>query len=186
MTWQHLDASGREQASISLGVGLTLIACGTLCHENTGTLLNYRMCTNRKGWVNQVVIDVVMPINAKLKLQRRADGRWLINGLERPEFDCCTEFDLQYSGLTISFPIRRLKLEVGESQVRASLFIRLPQLVLEICQQSYTRLPDQNGKVHYLYSSPRYSSEITVNAFGLTEHFSGFLRRIPNTRNTHS
>ncbi|WP_024301641.1 putative glycolipid-binding domain-containing protein [Pseudogulbenkiania sp. MAI-1] len=178
MTWQHLAASGREQVNVSLGVGLTLVACGTLCHEDTGTLLSYRMCTNRKGWVNQVVIDAAMPLNAKLKLQRRTDGRWLINDLERPEFDGCTEFDLQCSGLTISFPIRRLKLEVGEHQERASLFIRLPQLVLEICQQSYTRLPDQNGKARYLYRSPVYSSEITVDALGLAEHVGGLLHRV--------
>jgi hypothetical protein len=180
LSWQRLDEPGFEQVSLELGRGLALTACGSLRHDDSDTRLNYRMSTNREGWISRVQIDVESPAKTRLAVHRLSDGRWLIDGAERPEFDQCSELDLQCGALTNAFAIRRLALEKGQCREMGVLFVRLPELSLEICPQSYSRLPDLDGRACYLYRSPGYSAEITVDAQGFTEHYSGFLRRITN------
>lgn len=177
--WQRLDCPGLEQAEIETGAGLSLSASGSLLHADTGASLRYRMQLDHHGRLSHAHIDLSAPDARQLTLQHAETGRWLVNGQPEPAWDGCPELDLQACGLTNAFPIRRLKLAVGDSAELSMLFIRLPALTPAVCPQRYIRLPDRDGMPCYRYESPGFAADIVVDQQGFTVHYSDFLQRLP-------
>ncbi|AXE32925.1 putative glycolipid-binding domain-containing protein [Chromobacterium phragmitis] len=177
--WQRLDSPGLEQVQIDTGADLALTASGSLLHAGTGASLRYRMQLDHHGRLSHAQIDVSAPEPRQLTLQHAESGRWLVNGQPQPAWDACQELDLQACGLTNAFPIRRLKLGVGDSVELHMLFVRLPSLEPTICPQRYTRLPDHDGMPCYRYESPGFAADIVVDEQGFTLHYSDFLQRLP-------
>ncbi|UTH73713.1 putative glycolipid-binding domain-containing protein [Chromobacterium sp. IIBBL 290-4] len=178
--WQRLDCPGLEQVELETGADLALSASGSLLHTDSGASLRYRMQLDHHGRLSHAHIDLSAPEAKQLTLQHTESGRWLINGMAQPAWDACQELDLQACGLTNAFPIRRLKLGVGDSVELAMLFVRLPTLTPTVCPQRYTRLPDQNGLRRYHYASPGFAADILVDEQGFTIHYSDFLQRLPS------
>ncbi|WP_052878063.1 putative glycolipid-binding domain-containing protein [Chromobacterium subtsugae] len=179
--WQRLDCTGLEQVQLETGSGLSLSASGSLLHADSGTSLRYRMQLDHHGRLSHAHIDVSAPEPRQLTLQHTESGRWLLNGQAQPAWDGCQELDLQACGLTNAFPIRRLKLGVGDSVELSMLFVRLPSLEPTRCPQRYTRLPDRDGLACYRYQSPGFAADIIVDEQGFTIHYSDFLQRLPDS-----
>ncbi|POZ60064.1 putative glycolipid-binding domain-containing protein [Chromobacterium alticapitis] len=177
--WQRQDSPGLEQVQIDIGADLALTASGSLLHADSGVSLRYQMRLDHHGRLAHAHIDVSSPEPRQLTLQHTESGRWLLNGQPEPAWDDCQELDLQSCGLTNAFPIRRLKLGIGDSVELSMLFVRLPGLEPTICPQRYTRLPDQDGHACYRYESPGFAADLTIDAQGFTLHYSDFLQRLP-------
>lgn len=180
LLWQRLDNPGLEQAEVETGDGLSLMASGSLLHADTGISLRYRIELDQLGRLSHAHFDTSAPSAHQLTLHHTEDGIWLVNGQPEPAWSDCQELDLQACGLSNSFPIRRLKLAVGESVQLAMLFVRLPELSPSICPQRYTRLPDCDKQACYRYESPGCTANIIVDEQGFTLHYSDFLQRLPN------
>jgi len=71
---------------------------------------------------------------------------------------------------TNTLPIRRLNLEVGQSQQVTAAWLKFPELKLEILFQLYTRLSPQR----YRYQSgTSFSAELLVDDLGLVTVYPG-------------
>src|SRR5690606_30533173 len=71
-------------------------------------ILTDGQCTTRR------VTVTVSPEGRTLAIEHDGNGRWTVDGDERPDLSECRDVDLGISPSTNTLPIRRLGLEVGE------------------------------------------------------------------------
>lgn len=71
------------------------------------------------------------------------EGNWT-DADERPipAFNGCMDIDIQWSPLTNTLPVNRLRLAVGDEHVIRVVYFALPSLELSVVKQEYTRLDD--------------------------------------------
>lgn len=100
-----------------------------------------------------------------------AQRNWRWNNRELPECKGLADVDLGFSPCTNTLPIRRLKLQPGESRDLTVAWVRYPELDVVDFQQRYTRL-DQH---RYRYESLRsdFKAELTVDELGLVRSYEG-------------
>jgi hypothetical protein len=91
-----------------------------------------------------------------------------------PELEGCIDVDLGFSPSTNTLPIRRLRLDVGESAKVAAAWLRWPELTVERLEQRYERLAPNR----YRYSSGRFEAELQVDDAGLVLEYGTYWRAI--------
>lgn len=108
------------------------------------------------GWVGDREIDV--------ELQVESDHHWLLNGMDQPAVQGCTDVDLNFSPSTNLLPIRRLDLSIGQQAQVSAAWLRFPAFKLERLDQIYRRLDETT----YQYESGggTFVAELKVNDFG--------------------
>lgn len=99
------------------------------------------------------------------------DGRWT-DAEEKhiPELDGCFDVDIQWSPLTNSLPVNRIRLQQGEPQEIRVAYISLPDLALTVVSQSYERIGD---------SSVQYASEMSSRAHTIDIDEDGIVTNYP-------
>ena len=112
----------------------------------------------------------------RLRVQTK-NGRWYENDQPNETVNGCIDIDLGWSPSTNTLPIRRLRLEVGQSSgpVMAA-WVRFPDLTLQPLSQAYVRVSDQQ----YRYSSrgETFVAQITVDDEDLVLDYEGFWQRV--------
>jgi uncharacterized protein len=93
-----------------------------------------------------------------------------MNGDEVPAVQGCTDVDLNFSPATNLLPIKRLKLDIGESKTVRVAWLRFPSFSLELLEQVYTRKSDF---VYNYRSTTGFEADITVDRFGLPVEYAG-------------
>jgi hypothetical protein len=132
------------------------------------------------GWQVRAV-DARLLGDARAPLQLRADGEghWLTaQGEALPGLAGCIDVDFTASPFTNTLPIRRLRLQVGQSAQLQVVYILVPALEVRPATQTYTRL----DATHYRYESGRFRVDLPVDEDGLVLDYPGFWRRIPVER----
>lgn len=116
------------------------------------------------GWVGSELIA--------LEIEANQGGVWNLNGEEIAPVEGCIDIDLNFSPVTNILPIRRLKLEVGESKLVRAAWLRFPSFKLEALNQIYTRIDDTTFR--YESGDGRFVRELTVNEAGLATDYPDF------------
>jgi hypothetical protein len=108
------------------------------------------------------------------------EGAWRVDGEPRPDLDGCLDLDLEVSVCTNALPVRRLRLEVGERAEAPAAWVRVPDLRVERLEQTYVRLPDEDGRSRYEYEAPDlgFGCVIVFDADGLTHDYPGIGTRV--------
>lgn len=108
------------------------------------------------------------------------EGRWRVNGVPVARLDGCLDLDLESSAMTNAFPVHRMALEVGQSSAAPAAYVRALDLSVERLEQTYTRLPDENGREVYDYESPGFdfSCRLVFDGSGLVVTYPGIAVRI--------
>jgi hypothetical protein len=104
-------------------------------------------------------------VNRELQLTSDGEGRWLVNGNYVPALDGSMDVDLEVSPATNSLPIRRLRLNVGESSTVQAAWVRFPDLTVEVMSQRYTHLDDQ--RYQYESQDGQFTAVLDVDELGL-------------------
>lgn len=106
---------------------------------------------------------------------RRTDRGWEIAGEARSDLRDAREVDISASPLSNTLPIRRLRLDVGESADIVTVYIRIPELEVTPDPQRYTRISENE----YLYESrdSDFRRSLTVDADGLVVEYPGLFTR---------
>jgi hypothetical protein len=91
-------------------------------------------------------------------------------GEKLPTLGPYSDIDLAVTPATNTLPIRRLNLEVGQSQEVTAAWLKFPDLTLEILPQLYTRLGPQ--RYHY-QSGTGFSAELLVDDLGVVTVYPG-------------
>ena len=107
-------------------------------------------------------------------------GRWRVDGIPAPHLNGCLDVDLESSAMTNAFPAHRMGLDVGET-----LCLRPPPTCghwtsrSTRLEQTYERLPDEDGRQRYNYESPAFdfTCQLTYDESGLVVDYPGIAVR---------
>jgi hypothetical protein len=165
--WKRLDTWGLEHCQFSEHpAGVTLAGAVVVAVEGVPWRIEYEIqCDD--AWRTRVVeIHAhagIAPRTLTLDVDER--GRWTISNETRPELADCIDVDLGFSPSTNTLPIRRLRLDVGQSATVDAAWVEFPSLAVRRLPQRYTRLAEHT----YRYENPPtgFTAEVTVDARGL-------------------
>jgi hypothetical protein len=79
--------------------------------------------------------------------------------------DGLIDIDLNFSPSTNTLPIRRLKLEIGQSAEVTAAWLRFPSFALQPLEQEYTRTGEETYR--YRNRASGFTAELRVSAHGL-------------------
>jgi hypothetical protein len=114
-----------------------------------------------------------------VRLEGDGDGHWWVDGESAPGLDGCFDVDLEPSACTNSFPVRRLRLRLGESAAAPAAYVRSFDLRVERLEQDYARMDDAGGHQRYDYRSPEFgfACVLVYDASGLALDYPGIAAR---------
>ncbi len=115
---------------------------------------------------------------------RREDGRWTVNGDERPDLDRALDCDLAGCPLTNTMPVLRHRLieDAGDHELRMA-FVEVPSLRVRVSVQRYTHLRRlDDGSAVVRYRSGSFMSDLTIDPDGFVIDYPGLGRRLEAPR----
>jgi hypothetical protein len=153
-----------------------LAGTALLVHEARPCKLEYEIdCDDSWQTQSALVWGSVGGTPFNLRVERIAE-RWTLNDEIVSALDGCIDIDLGFSPSTNLLPIRRLELDVGQdARVRAA-WVRFPQLVVEVLEQTYTRTSER--VYHYESASGAFKRDLTVDATGFVVDYPGIWRAV--------
>jgi uncharacterized protein len=148
--------------------------------EGEAFRLHYRLWLNLQWQVISFRIGHLL-YGAEYRFSRDANDSWMrddLLGNDEGQWEGCTDLDISCTPFTNSLPIRRLKLEIGQSADINVLFVECPQLRIKTARQRYERL----SELEYRFTSldVDFTATVTVDAEGFVTDYPGlFERRYP-------
>lgn len=113
----------------------------------------------------------------RVELSSDGAGRWADHaGSPRPDLDGAIDVDLSATPFTNTLPIRRLDLEAGQSETIRVVYVRFPELEVEINRQRYTCI-EPRRRYRYESVDSDFTREIEVDQDGLVVTYPGLFRR---------
>jgi hypothetical protein len=152
--------------------------------EGAPLRVSYRITCNLRWQVRDVHILKLLDSGENLQslnLMCDTDGRWHTpSGDALPFLDGCTDVDLLVTPFTNTLPIRRLKLQPGESAEIKVAYVDFPTLKINPARQRYTNLGMIDGVQCYKYENADMSFEavLPVDKDGFVLDYPGLFRRI--------
>lgn len=172
MLWQASDGGSEVCVLEPAGRGWRLRGT-VLTHEDDRPIeLRYALVVDAR-WVTTEVEVLVAFAGGDLREPIEIGALW--SGKERPpELRDCVDVDLSFTPATNSLPIRRLRLDVGESAEIAVAWLTWPELRVERARQTYARLAEDR----YRYTQGEFEAELTVDEQGLVIDYEGLWRAV--------
>jgi hypothetical protein len=111
-----------------------------------------------------------------------ADGRgaWWIDGQPAPQLSGCLDVDLEASACTNTFPVHRMRLDVGATADAPAAYVRALDLRVERLEQRYARVADDGRSSRYDYEAPAFAFEacLVYDETALVVDYPGIARRV--------
>ncbi|MTG98882.1 MULTISPECIES: putative glycolipid-binding domain-containing protein [Myroides] len=106
----------------------------------------------------------------------KINGLWMIDEMDRPEFNECLDIDIAITPFTNTIPINRLKLAVNATAEITVIYIDPIDGRLVPMLQQYTRLSD--SRYFYKNLGTEFESEIEVDENGIVLNYPGLFKAI--------
>jgi hypothetical protein len=108
------------------------------------------------------------------------EAGWRVGGRPVPELAGCMDVDLEASAFTNTLPVLRLGLEVGRAAEAPAVYVRAPDLRVELLEQHYARLADEGNRSRYDYSAPAFdfAAVLVFDESGLIVDYPGLAVRV--------
>jgi hypothetical protein len=137
----------------------------------------YRILCDARWRVRRLEVSLVGR-DRELTLSSDGAGLWTDrSGASRPDLAGATDVDLSATPFTNTLPIRRLGLGSGQSGTIRVVYVRLPDLTVEIDRQRYTCL-EPGRRYRYESVDSDFTREIEVDDDGLVVTYPGLFRRV--------
>jgi hypothetical protein len=181
VVWEWIGRPGLEHLSLEISAG-AIRASGLVVAELGPDRLRVSYAVELDGgWLfHRARLTVERDeASASLAIARSSDGRWTVDGRERPDLAGCIDIDIMATPFTNTLPIRRLSFEPGGARVIRVAYIRLPELTVEPAAQEYTRLDAATPPERFRYRSlsSGFTADLTVDDQGLVLDYPGVRRR---------
>jgi uncharacterized protein len=162
----HLDTPlSTEQCTFTTGTDAQQIN-GAVVHDVAGRpcQTHYNILIDSNWHTRDVSLRMAfVDEKRELRLAADGDGNWWLNDAEYPLAQGCIDIDLGITPATNTLPIRRLRLQPGQSEEVTALWVRFPELTVELLPQRYTCLaPDRHQ-----YQSATFAAVLQVNEQGI-------------------
>lgn len=174
--WRRIDMPGHEVSALTeLPNGWRLSGVAVLAHEKRPCRMEYDIECDAAWRTRRVRIrGHVASTPVALDLTRDDASAWSADGALVSSLQGCLDVDLGFSPSTNLLPVRRLGLAVGAHAAVRAVWVRFPELTLEVLEQTYTR----TGAATYRYESAggAFQRELSVNADGFVLEYPDFWR----------
>jgi len=173
VVWRNLATPGSDYCSLwQIGSSWRLLGTAiAVLNDGRPMLADYEIECDQLWHTRRVAATCLTGSTTRsIDLVVEASGVWRSSGEELPTLGQCSDIDLVVTPATNTLPIRRLNLEVGQTQQVTAAWLKFPELTLEILFQLYTRL----GPQRYRYQSgTSFSAELLVDDLGLVTVYPG-------------
>jgi uncharacterized protein len=116
--------------------------------------------------------------DSRAQLTSDGNGNWLDqSATPMPQLSGAVDIDISITPFTNTLPIRRLKLQVGQSAEILAVYVRVPGLSISIDRQRYTCL-EAGRRYRYESLDSDFTREIEVDGHGLVVTYPGLFRRV--------
>jgi hypothetical protein len=161
-----------ESSPAGMEISSTIIGL----HEGTIYKVEYSIKTNYE-W-ETLFLSISCRQNSQMQtIQLCSDGKgnWTDNGKPIDQFKGCVDVDISLTPFTNTLPIRRLKLNDGESQIIKVIYCDLLKGDLRAVRQKYTRLSSLS--YHYENIPNDFESVIQIDDHGLVVDYPLLFKR---------
>jgi hypothetical protein len=131
--------------------------------DGVGCAVEYEVAVDQQWVTREVDVTLHRGYTRTLEMEHDGDGGWTVDGVPGPDLDGCLDVDLGVSPSTNTLPIRRLRLGVGEEASLHAVWVRFPDLVVEVLPQSYQR----KAESIYRYQSDSFEADLVVDDQGV-------------------
>lgn len=163
--WQRLDIPGSEYMSLwKHQQGWELSGRLHVVLDSDPRWITYQIFCDESWRTSSVDLSFSEGFRVpNIRIWVSEHGRWLAEFKEFAELQGCADIDMNVSPATNTLAIRRLGLEVGESQEICTALMHFPDLALQPVMQRYTRVDQRT----YRYENDNLAVELEVDEFGL-------------------
>jgi uncharacterized protein len=176
--WRWLQGTGLERFELVRSVD-DWIFCGTILTlaANGAAEARYEIVCDRSFRTKRANVSVKNATGERTLEIATENGRWYENGHENKIVVDALDIDLGWSPSTNTLPIKRLKLEVGQTSGEfMAAWVRFPELTLQPLPQEYVRLADR--KYRYSSRSGAFTANLLVDNDDLVIDYEGFWQRV--------
>ena len=172
------DWSGRGLQHVVVTERADAIVAEAVCivAEEAVFAARYRIQCDTAWRCRELDVEV---IGAARRLRLRGDGHghWTDgDGARLAALDGAIDVDLPITPFTNTLPIRRLGLAAGGSAELAVVYVRAPELSVEVDRQRYTCI-EPLRRYRYEAVDGTFSAELEVDSRGLVLAYPGLFRR---------
>ena len=169
--WQRRDEVALEHFSLqSMHGHLLLSGQITSVMNHAPSFVNYSVACDQNWGTREAHVHMNSGgVPSLVRLLRRDDGQWQVDGEDREDLNGAIDLDVQWTPATNSLPINRLQLKVGETRHVEAAWVRLPEMRVERLSQRYTRL--RENVYHYQNSDGSFEAELIVDDQGFVERY---------------
>jgi hypothetical protein len=181
--WRHLDArTGFEVLFLRRGTDhYHLDGHTTAVEEGEAWAVRYTL-TLDSSWATRSAHIVGRSALGEHQIHLESDGTgaWRVDGRPMAQLSGCLDVDLEASACTNALPVRRLRMDVGQSADAPAAYVRARDLGVQRLEQTYARLPNVGEHSRYDYASPffDFSAVLVYDQFGLVLDYPGIAVRI--------
>lgn len=141
--------------------------------------IKYHVRCDKDWFVREVEIDLTDHQNKKIKLSSDGRGNWTSeNGKELSELSGCFDIDISATPFTNTLPIKRLKIQEGQTFEISVVYFLLPEMSFQRSQQSYERLPENSFRFEEKGVFKGFSADIKTDENGFVEDYPQLFERI--------
>jgi hypothetical protein len=180
MRWRRLDVPGHEDASIRQTTDGWRLA-GRLEVEEQGTrfVLRYDIACDARWHTRSALIEgTAADQPVRIALAADGEGHWTREGNTLPDLEGALDVDLGFTPATNTLPIRRLALPVGGAALVRCVWLRFPELELELMQQTYTRESERVYRYLAQVDGEPFSARLDVDHEGRVLKYEGLWEAI--------
>jgi hypothetical protein len=178
--WRRLDATGLEHLRLlvdakgSIADGLVISV-----ESDRAFRLQYQVRCDSEWRCRSAEIVLLGSEADKLILTKQPEENWIANGRPVEGSINCVDVDISATPFTNTLPIRRLKLEAGQSSEISALYILVPALTVRVAKQTYRRMRQSRAEATYVYQGlDRQDYRVMVDADGLVTEYEGIFARV--------
>lgn len=136
----------------------------------------YRICCDGSWRVTTLKVGQIGDGGA-VELTSDGAGHWVdSSATPQPRLKGAIDIDISVTPFTNTLPIRRLRLQVGESREILVVYVQLPGLTVTTDRQRYTCL-EQGRLYRYESLDSDFTRDIEVDGDGLVVTYPGLFRR---------
>lgn len=115
----------------------------------------------------------------RLSVRRSPKGQWFVDGKRRLDLEPCLDLDVAATPLTNTPTVRRLGLDVGQSEDLVVAWVDVPSLTVTAEAQGYDRLADGPDHRRYRFRAAGIEGLVlTTDLDGLVRDYEAFAERV--------
>ncbi|WP_028544860.1 putative glycolipid-binding domain-containing protein [Paenibacillus taiwanensis] len=175
--WKRIPDNGMEYCEVTFGAAMRMKGNLICANDNGRSSIQYTVLCDQNGNTTHVAVHVQQEQGySTLSVVRDHLNRWTLNGRELPELNGIKDIDIGVTPATNSLPIRRLKLDVGQSAQIDAAWIRFPALSIQPMKQQYECVSANT----YIYKSIEsgYTARVNTDDNGIVMDYEGEWQRV--------